>query len=620
MFSVSAVCLAIMLYNATLQAQIPQSSDIIVTATKIPTAKDSSASSIFVINQDDIKSSQKSNLFELFNSIAMVQVNQSGPGGTVTLQLKGSESGHILVILDGLIINDAINTNALFDFNQISLQSIEKIEILPGSQSVIYGSSAIGGVINIISKSNLGKSSVSLAMGSQNNILANQHFSSKIGGSNINFGYSFQKTDGYNATTKTSKNPAEKDGFQKQNLSLVVRHKNSLLGDLLLSSRVHLIKNDLDKGFGSERDDSNYSTKDKFYFHSLKIKPKFKNNYINPEFYLGISKADRKTDDLSDSLSSFNDSQAYLSEILQVKVHNVFYLSDQDIVISGIDYLNESGSFNLELSGSDTVFAKKGESHLGIYAHYQKDLSPFILNLGVRTENHKSNMNTVFKIGPSFLLADYKLKIYSLFSTGFKTPSLYQLHSQYGNINLQSETSSHLEFGVEQKINQGLYKISVFKTDIKNLIDVTGNFPNYLYENSSAIIIKGIAFESKFSLLPKYLDYHISAQKLYAINKATGAYLINRPHLKLTQSIKINFKDDNLLFTHIFTSERNGGSTTAPVTLPEHHLINFNYGYKLTKELLFNGSVINLFDKDYQQVSGFHTGGRTWKASARYLY
>jgi vitamin B12 transporter len=594
--------------------------DIIITASKVKTAKNSSASSLFVIDQKMIKNSQTNSLSELLNDNAMIQVNNSGPGGTTTLHLKGAETGHILVILDGLILNDPINTNALFDFNQLNLQSIEKIEILPGSQSVIYGSSAIGGVINIISKASLSKSSILVGAGNHDTFLANHHLSTSIGKTIINLGYSFEKSDGYNATTFTSNLNPEKDGFQKQNISFVLQNEDNPFADFQLSSRIHLTENELDKGFNSERDDTNFNADDKFYFHSLKIKPNIKNEKIEPEIYLGISKADRNVLDLPDSLGSTTDTQTYQSQIVQLKVHNIFYLDNEDILISGLDFNYETGSFDLNLSGSKTIFDEKGESHYGIYSHYQKNLNPIILNLGARVEYYRSNINTVFKAGPSYFLKQHKLKFYSLLSTGFKSPSLYQLHSQFGNKNLESEKSVHLEVGLEKTLAQGSLNFSLFKTDIEDLIDLAGVYPNSQYKNLNEIKIEGITAEFKKSFIPDFFNYKFSTQYINAYNVLTNQKLINRPVLKTTQTAEFTLGMHDFSLTHIFTSKKDGGTTASPVKLSENHIFNGTYLYKLTQDFQLKVQIKNIFDLDYEQVSGFETGGRTWKVNAEYYY
>ncbi|MBT7609878.1 MAG: TonB-dependent receptor [Bacteriovoracaceae bacterium] len=591
-----------------------------MTATKVKTAKNASASSLFVLDQKFIKNSQKNNLYELLDEVAVVQINKSGPGGTVTLQLKGAESGHVLVILDGLILNDPINTNSLFDFNQLSLQGIEKIEILPGSQSVIYGASAIGGVINIFSKSGKSLSSILIGAGNHNTFDASNHFSTKLGDTFINFGYSFEKSEGYNATTYTSNSPAEKDGFQKQNLSLVLRNKNNLIGEIQLNSRVHFLENELDRGFNFERDDENYTAEDKFYFHSLKIKPKIDYELIDPEIYLGISKADRNVLDLPDSLASTTDTHSYQSEILQLKIHNIFYLSNNDILISGFDFNHESGSFDLDISGVQTVFSEKNETHIGFYSHYQLNYDPLILNLGLRIENHRSNLNLVYKIGPSYMFRKSNLKLYSLFSTGFKTPSLYQLHSQFGNTGLDSETSVHLEAGLEKYFTIGSINLSVFNTEIVNLIDLEGVYPNSLYTNSSDITIRGLTIEGKLKIQPKVFDYQFNIQFLNALNGLTDQKLINRPSSKFTQMVNFHWGINHYSLTHIFSSSRKGGSTTSPEYLPSFHLLNGSYRHEITNDFHLKSHILNIFNTEYEQVSGFQTGGRTWKATAEYYY
>ncbi len=595
-------------------------SDIIITATKYQTPRESSSSSIIVLDQDFIKKSKKNYVYELLQQLPNVQVNRSGPSGLTTVHLKGAESPHLLVILDGLIINDPINTSSLFDFNQLSLQNIKKIEILPGSQSVIYGSSAIGGVINIISKTSLEKNNLKLAYGSYQHLLASQSFSTKIKKTIINFGLSVEKSSGFNATSITQKNPAEKDGFQKENYILSIKNNTNKFAEITLNSRANIIRSDNDKGFSSERDDENFTSKDKFYFHSLKLRPKTNIDFIQPEVLIGISKAIRRGNNLPDDIGKTHDTYFYESELFQLKAHNVFYLKSERSLILGVDFLNEKGLFDLNISNIKTTFQERGETHIGAYAHYQTHLNKLLLNLGVRAEHHRSSFNTVFKIGPAYQFSPYELKIYSLLSTGFKAPTLYQLYSQYGNKELMAEKSTHFEVGLEKKIPYGQLHLSIFKSEIRNLIDLHGTYPNSRYGNIQKINIQGIDLSAQWEIINKLIHYKLAGQFLETRNLVTKKQLINRATLKTNQDLEFIHRSHNISFQHLFTSQRWGGSTFLPIKMPPHHLFNLNYSFQISDQSQASGQLNNIFDKNYEQNSGIQTGGRNWKLSYQYQF
>lgn len=588
--------------------------DIVVTALKAPSLKQETAASIIILDEKEINESGAKNLFELLENYSQFQVNQSGPGGTVSVQLKGSESSHLLVVLDGLILNDPINTNALFDFNQLTLEGIEKIEILPGSQSVIFGSQAIGGVINLISKSKEGPQIFKAGFGSYRNTQISNHLYQNFWKTDLNFGFSYEISDGYNATTKTNSNPAEKDGFNKQNFSLVLRNKKNPYGDFQFSARYHRIKNDLDKGFGNERDDSNYGTLDNFYFFSLKVKPYTGISSSDTELFVGVSKGHRNTVDEPDALSTSRDTQLYRSKTIQGKAHHIFHLPKKDHLLLGADFVRESGSFDLSFSGSPTTFQDKEEDRIGGYLHYQKHWTEiFTLNTGVRGEFYRQKFHGVYKIGPSLYFKESDVKLYGLHSTGFKSPSLYQLYSQYGNRDLTAEKSLHFELGVEKKWKDSAHHFSIFSTKVEDFIDLEGTYPNQQYANVGETLIKGAELASRFSFPQQGLDYNLSLQYLDTLNEKTNQPLINRPELKFSESLSWAYKTRKIFLKHLYISQRISGTSTSPITLGGHSLFGMEYVHDFTTKGQFKFSLDNIFDKDYQHIAGFNTGGRQWK-------
>jgi len=134
--------------------------EIVVTATRIETPTREVGSSITVITDQEIKEKQKTTVLEVLRSVPGLDVVQSGgPGRTTSVFIRGAKSEHTLVLIDGIELNDPISTGRSYDFADLTTDNIERIEIIRGPQSTLYGSDAIGGVINIITKKGKGKPS-----------------------------------------------------------------------------------------------------------------------------------------------------------------------------------------------------------------------------------------------------------------------------------------------------------------------------------------------------------------------------------------------------------------------------------------------------------------------------
>jgi vitamin B12 transporter len=138
---------------------------VVVTATRIPTPESQVASSVTVITEQQIVAMQATTLPDVLKYVPGLNLVQSGgPGGQTSIFMRGTNSNHIKVLVDGIDISDPSSPNAAFDFGQFLAQDIERIEVLRGSQSGLYGSDAIGGVINIITKNGSGPPQLTAAL------------------------------------------------------------------------------------------------------------------------------------------------------------------------------------------------------------------------------------------------------------------------------------------------------------------------------------------------------------------------------------------------------------------------------------------------------------------------
>ena len=135
--------------------------EVVVTATRVPTLAGEIGSSVTVITEEEIKHRQTTDVLELLRDVVGINVVQTGRrGGTTSLYLRGGEDNFTLVLIDGVQVNEA---GGFYDFSTITTENIERIEIIRGPQSALYGSDAIGGVIHIITRQGKGKPSVSFS-------------------------------------------------------------------------------------------------------------------------------------------------------------------------------------------------------------------------------------------------------------------------------------------------------------------------------------------------------------------------------------------------------------------------------------------------------------------------
>jgi vitamin B12 transporter len=585
------------------------SDDIIVSATRYESSKEKTTSSIFKVDVSKFQAKKSTTVGEILESVPQVYLNKSGSGGMQTIHLRGSETSHVLVVLDGLPLNDPINTSKLFDFSKITLIGIESIEVLFGSHGVLYGSEAIGGVVYIKSlnpKKTMAK--ISLSRGSYQTINQRALLGTKKGKLNGFIGIERVSTNGFNSTQQTSKNPAEPDGFELLNLTSKLGFDHSFF-DISYLSRFHTKETDLEKGFGSERDDKNYTSDDRFHYHLITVKTKTDSQYFAPELKLGYSDQKRTNLDLPDNLGSSTDTQLYRAKSTDLNISNNFYISDSQTLITGVHYKNEKGVFDLNLSNFSTIFTDKSEDTYALYLHHHFELSEnTVFNSGFRAEkSHLFGTNSSFKLGTSTRLSGSS-RLYTLISTGYKNPTLYQLHSQYGNTKLDPEKALSIEMGSESSIEGIDFNFNTNYTVIDDFIDLEGNFPNQVYQNSNKLNIFSVGTDVNYKLTNSF-KVESSLVYIRAKNKTDGSTLLNRP--KWAGKIKSEYTQDKHSGALIFDAKgkRIGGSTSSPLPLSGYGLFHLGYEYNW-QNFEFFSNINNLLNKDYVNTSGFNTGGR----------
>ncbi len=585
------------------------SDDLVVSATRYKADRERTASSVVKIDATQFKSKKATTLGDILETVPQIQLNENGPGGVQTIHLRGSETSHVLVVLDGFPMNDPINTSKLYDFSKMTLVGIESIEVLFGSHGVLYGSEAIGGVV-YIKTLNPHKTftDIQASYGSYKSKSYKAVMGTKQGKLNGFIGLERWETEGFNSTTSTSHIPAEADGSELLNVSGKLGYESQDF-KANITSRLHLQKTDLEKGFGSERDDANFISDDRFHYHLLTIKPKFSTQLFSPDIKIGYSDQKRTNLDLPDSLGTSTDTQLYRAKTTDLILTNNTILADNQTLIFGLHYKNEKGAFDLNLSNSPTIFNEKSEDTYALFFHHHFELTEkTILNSGFRAErSHLFGTNSSFKLGSSTQLED-NLRLYSLISTGYKNPTLYQLHSQYGNKDLDPEKALSLELGSEIKLNKVSLAWNINHTTIDDFIDLEGTYPNQKYQNSSELGILSTGIQSKFEL-NSYFEFKTSLDYTRAKNNKSGAELLNRP--KWAGKVSTEYKRSNHLLTLDFEAKgnRTGGSTSTPVPLSGFGLFHFGYNYTWNNYKLFT-NIKNLLDKDYINTSGFNTGGR----------
>ena len=472
--------------------------NITIRSTRIPAGAKDIGSSLYIISEDQIKARGFKDAIDAISSAPGVTSKQNGSfGGVGTIRIRGASSSQTLVLVDGVPVNDASSPAGGYNFEYLNTSNIQSIEVLKGSQSTLWGSDAIGGVINIYTKQPESTSfGASAEIGS---------FGLKRGSADINF-------SGSNSRFRVSTSKTSVDGISKAD----ERDGNSE-----------------DDGFESE----SYSMSGSIDLESLTLKGSLSYmesqvEYDSYGFVTGVQDGDEKsnTDEFIGSIAAFFD-------LFDGKLQNSIFISQSDI---NRDYYS-NGSFSFGAEGKRELIRYQGnievnefnkiafgleseESQVdadestidGSFLLYEfRPNNKIIISTGIRNDDHEGfGSKTTRRISGTFKPSD-NLIIRSSWGEGFKVPTIFQstyfcCGATIANSSIRPETSTSYDFGFELFFNEmnSNFSITYFDQDINDQINFSFGIGGY--ENIDKVNSKGIevALDYQISkLMSLYLNY-----------------------------------------------------------------------------------------------------------------
>ncbi len=587
-------------------------SEVVITATKFPKSKTETGKVLTVIDQDQIRQSAGKDLAQLLNEQVGMAVNgsNSNSGKDKAVYLRGASNAYTLILLDGVPLNDPSGINGgAYDLRLIPLDQIERVEILKGSQSTLYGSDAIAGVINIISKNGGTKkieASGTLAYGSYNTFKANANVFGSTDAIDYHLGFSHFKTDGISeAKDAIGAGNFDNDGASQNSFQAMIGFKPVKS----FSIKPFFRFNDFDGKYdgGALTDDSKNNFKTNLLNWGASGEYKLKKGAVHMLF------ANEKSDRTYDGTYGKYD---YKGRFQNAEIFLNYDLSSRVQLLTGLNHQHWQMLDEKAVSKDPAVTIVSPYASLFI-----NPFTDLTVEFGGRYNHHsKYGENVTYSFNPSYLLKK-QLKVFFNLSSGFKAPSLNQLYGQYGaNPNLKPERSNSSEGGV-----QWLSKNR--KTDLRavwfsrKVDDVIIYSTAYQYTNYDQQKDHGIELESSYRLSSK-----LNVQMFYAyvsgeVRTITAGQevkynnLLRRP--KNSFGLTTNYQVTEKLLIGI--SAKTFGKRTdqyfdmndysvKSVTLKEYYLVNSYVEYQLRKFRIFV-DVKNILNQKYEEVYGYNTFG-----------
>jgi len=621
---------AAIIISSQLQAQIvTQQEDsltksldeVVLTASRTRLKQSQTGKIVTVIDQKTIGNNIGRTISELLNTQAGVFINGANNnfGTNTDIYLRGAGSGNMLIVVDGIPVYDpSAPTSKTFDFNNISLDQVERIEILKGGQSTLWGSDAVAGVIQIFLKRNTNKKidiNGLASYGSFNTFRGNIGINGRLDKLGYRLQYGYTGTDGISVAHDSAGNKGfDDDEFRQQTILAELNYQLSDALSFRLFENFSSYKTGLDAA--AFTDDKDYTTRNKNNLAGIGFK--YNRNKLTWNFLGSYQKMSRLTiDDSSDISSPWYDYSKgnYSGSTVNLESFINHSFTNKIELVAGLQYLNQNSDQSyLSVSSFGPFESKIGKDSIKInnYSAYAslllKDISHFNLELGGRYNHHSLyGSNGTFTFNPSYVF-DAHSKIFINISSGYRIPTLYQLYSEYGNKDLKPERSITYEIGLQtasddEKIS---LRLAAFKRDSKNLIAFgTANYVNrdeqndYGFELESRIALNDWGnWTNNFAFIDgRGIENNIKVQNLYRRpNFTMNSALTLSPVARLTLIPSFKYVGSRL----------KNPFDVGPNEQPHYYTIDFFTSYSIKKIRLFV-DLKNITDQQYFDIVGYNS-------------
>jgi vitamin B12 transporter len=637
--SLGFVQLALLTSIASAQEEPVRSLDeVVVTANRSPRKLSEVGRVVRIITAEQLEKSQGRNLTEVLNNVAGLNLSGAGnnQGSNVSVFTRGATAGNTLILIDGAPVNNASAISGEYDITAFAIDQIERVEILRGVNSTLYGSDAVAGVINIITKKPAaGKlnASVQATGGSYNTFKQALGLNGTVGNTGIAFNFSNTTSDGISiAKDKTGTGNFDKDGFDQ--LAFTTDIKQRFSDKLSASFHAQAGQNYFDLDGGAFSDDIDYRSRNTSFFGGVNAK------YLLPKgnltFIFNQNNVKNKFVNQIGSTGGFarqnNDGKISYSEIILDQ-----QLSTALNLIAGTNYRTVNSKQLYESFSSfgpyNSYLPESKNNIFSGYADLFLKAAGFNFDLGGRYNNHSVyGNNYTYTINPSYVI-DGKYKIFASLASGYKVPSIYQLYSQYGNLNLKPEKSTTYEAGFDLDLvpsKLGL-NASFFKRDIEDLIYFNSlSVAPYTSQYLNGRKQKDKGFEIELNSKPS-ADVNLNAWYAFVEGKGQDGnglpidYLLRRP--KNTFGLNGGYQVSQIVsfnLTYKYTGSRLDPSfdpvTFAPFNINQkaYSMFDVYIQAKPVASLTVFADIKNLFDAKYTEWEGYNTKGRNFNAGLRY--
>lgn len=600
-------------------AQDSSPDTLVVTANRFQQPVNTVLAPTDVVTREQIDKWQAKTVLDVMRRLPGVDVAQSGGMGQLaSVFVRGTESRHVLVLVDGVpVARPGISNDS--DLYQIPVSLVQRVEYIRGPRSAVYGSGAIGGVVNIITQSDEDRSQVGAGVGSKGYQEYNGTLRQRFGDTIVTAAGAYQTTNGFNVQPdSTYAGDRDRDGYRSKLFWGGVEHTfNDNFNGFF---RGYGYKNNADydqggwgyDGGGDENQHYSQSWDTGLRFHSGLYSSQLLASYqrikdYNYSSYAGRYNTGTTLDDME---------QRYIQWGNNVVI-------GQGSVSAGADWKQERlTSYGADFTGAPAKDSYKRDN-TGLYLTGQQQIDHVTLEASGR-EDHDDEFgwHGTWQTAAGWeFVDDYRVTL--SYGTGFVAPSLGQ---QYGaerfgiaaNPDLQPEESKQWEAGIEGLTGPLDWRLSAYRYKIQNLI----SYDNDAYYNVKSATIKGLEWTGNISTGP--VAHSLTLQYIDPRDDETDQVLNRRAKQQVKYNLSGNVYDLGWDVTYQYIGKRYDVDTTASpyrtVEMGGVSLWDLAVSYPVTSALTVRGKIANLFDKEYETVYGYATAGREYTLSGSYTF
>ncbi len=594
--------LSILFFSTISNANQAKLDDVVVTATRTAISADESIVPVVVITADDIQKSAAKDLTSLLSGTAGINVSQTGGlGKQSSMFLRGTESRHVLVLIDGIKVGSVtLGSTAL---EHIPLEQIEKIEIIKGPRSSLYGSDAVGGVVQIFTKKGYAEQGtltpqIMLGVGTDKTFKSGFSVAGGANGFSLSLGANYVYSNGYNVMTE---NNPDKDGYKNSSLLLNAGKlwENGI--DLSVMLMDVDAKNEYDNSYTPN---TAFHTLQKNSDRSIKL----------------LIPAGDKVEIISQLTESVEEQTSFQDGWQISRFESIRRGQNHYVNIFPIEAITLSAGFDNQRDSVDgtTAYTNNLIDVDSRFLQGQFDMGAVSLLAGYRYDDNSTfgdhdTWNVGFRINP----AGTPLVITPSVGTAFKAPTINDLYwpanawSQ-GNPDLLPETSKTVDIGVGWRGETIDAQLNVFHTEVDNLISWQSD-ANWIYKpvNVGKAVIRGREFSVFFPT--RIVDFSLELTHIEAKDSLTGKYLARRPK----ESLKIKVDKSFSKFDMAFELKGCGPSYNDAANENEiaaYAVVNGVLAYHFAKDISLTMRGENLYDHDYSTAQGGYFDNNTFQS------